>query len=154
MQWCIDRGCRIEHSVARSANREIILRQAVVFAAIAFGFATGFMSAAAQTLTTTPSEWMEKLDREHRYLISPSGHVHAKGQIRAIDTGSGAAPSVTILTEDMQSADGSIRMRAMEMPFHVTNRRMLKDLRPGDFVQFEVARLRNAVMITDIRKSR
>jgi len=112
------------------------------------------MSAAAQTLTTTPSEWMEKLDREHRYLISPLGHVHAKGQIRAIDTGSGAAPSVTILTEDMQSADGSIRMRAMEMPFHVTNRRMLKDLRPGDFVQFEVAKLRNAVMITDIRKSR
>ena len=112
------------------------------------------MPAEAQTLTTTPSEWMEKLDREHRYLVSPSGHVHAKGQIRAIDPGSGAAPSVTILTEDMQSADGSIRMRAMEMPFHVTNRRMLKDLRPGDFVQFEVAKLRNAVMITGIRKSR
>jgi Cu/Ag efflux protein CusF len=45
-------------------------------------------------------------------------------------------------------------MQAMEMPFHVTNRRMLRDLRPGDFVQFEVARLRNAVMITNIRRSR
>ncbi|MBJ7406429.1 MAG: copper-binding protein [Bradyrhizobium sp.] len=130
------------------------MRQAVVFVAIALGSAAGIVPAAAQTLTSTPSEWMEKLNREHRYLVSPSGHVHAKGQIKAIDSGLGAAPSVTILTEDMQSADGSIRMQAMEMPFHVTNRRMLKDLRPGDFVQFEVARLRNAVMITNIRKSR
>ena len=64
------------------------------------------------------------------------------------------AASVTILTEEMESADGSIRMRAMEMPFHVTNRRMLKGLRPGDLVEFEAARLRNAVMITNIRKAR
>ncbi|MEW6397163.1 MAG: copper-binding protein [Pseudomonadota bacterium] len=130
------------------------MRLAVVFAAMALGYAIGFMPAAAQMLTSTPSAWMDKLDREHKYLVSPSGHVHAKGQIQAIDTGSGAAPSVTILTEDMASADGSIVMRAMEMPFHVTNRRMLRDLRPGDFVQFEVARLRNAVMITNIRRSR
>lgn len=130
-----------------------MLRQAVTIAAMAFGFAIGFAPAAAQILAPTPSEWMDKLDREHRNLVSPSGHVHAKGQIRAIDMGSGAAPSVTILTEDMESADGSIKMQAMEMPFHVTNRRMLKDLRPGDFVQFEVARLKNAVMITDIRRS-
>lgn len=130
-----------------------MLRQAVVFAVMAFGFAIGFAPASAQLLAPTPSDWMDQLDREHRKLVSPSGHVHAKGQVRAIDLGSGAAPSVTILTEDMESADGTIKMRAMEMPFHVTNRRMLKDLRPGDFVKFEVARLKNAVMITDIRKS-
>jgi len=42
----------------------------------------------------------------------------------------------------------------MEMLFHVTNRRMLKGLRPGDLMEFEAARLRNAVMITNIRKAR
>lgn len=130
------------------------MRQAAtVSAAIVFGLAIFFDLAVAQILTPTPSEWMDKLDREHKQLVSPSGHVHARGQVQAIDMGPGAA-SVTILTEDMKSADGSIRMPAMEMPFHVTNRRMLKGLRPGDFVEFEAARLKNAVMITDIRKAR
>ena len=130
------------------------MRQAAaVLAAITFGLATLFSPAVAQMLTPTPSEWMDKLDREHKHLVSPSGHVHARGQVQALDMGPGAA-SVTILTEDMESPDGSIRMRAMEMPFHVTNPRMLKGLRPGDFVEFEAARLRNAVMITNIRKAR
>ena len=96
---------------------------------------------------------MDKLDREHNYLVSPSGHVHARGQVQAVDMGPGAA-SVAIMTEEMKSADGSIRMLAMEMLFHVTNRRMLKGLRPGDLMEFEAARLRNAVMITNIRKAR
>lgn len=130
------------------------MRQAAaVLAAITVGLATLFSPAVAQMLTPTPSEWMDKLDREHKHLVSPSGHVHARGQVQAVDMGPGAA-SVTILTEDMESPDGSIRMRAMEMPFHVTNPRMLKGLRPGDFVEFEAARLRNAVMITNIRKAR
>ncbi len=130
------------------------MRQAAaVLAAITFGLATLFSPSVAQMLTPTPSEWMDKLDREHKHLVSPSGHVHARGQVQAVDMGPGAA-SVTILTEDMESPDGSIRMRAMEMPFHVTNPRMLKGLRPGDFVEFEAARLRNAVMITNIRKAR
>ena len=130
------------------------MRQAAaVLAAITVGLATLFSPAVAQMLTPTPSEWMDKLDREHKHLVSPSGHVHARGQVQALDMGPGAA-SVTILTEDMESPDGSIRMRAMEMPFHVTNPRMLKGLRPGDFVEFEAARLRNAVMITNIRKAR
>ena len=129
------------------------MRQAAVSTAIAFGLALFLRPAAAQILTPTPSEWMDKLDREHKHLVSPSGHVHARGQVQAVDMGPGAA-SVTILTEDMESPDGSIRMRAMEMPFHVTNPRMLKGLRPGDFVEFEAARLRNAVMITNIRKAR
>ena len=95
---------------------------------------------------------MEKLDRQHNHLVPPSGHVHARGRIQAIDTGPGA--SITIFTEKMESPDGSIRMMAMEMPFHVTNRHMLKGLRPGDLVEFEAARLKNAVMITNIRKAR
>ncbi len=129
------------------------MRQAAVSTAIAFGLALFLRPAAAQILTPTPSEWMDKLDREHNYLVSPSGHVHARGQVQAVDMGPGAA-SVTIMTEEMKSADGSIRMLAMEMLFHVTNRRMLKGLRPGDLMEFEAARLRNAVMITNIRKAR
>lgn len=130
------------------------MRQVVVFsAATAFSLAILLNPAIAQILAPTPSEWMDKLDREHKYLVSPSGHVQAKGQVRSVDVGPGAA-SVTILTEDMESSDGSIRVRAMEMPFHVTNPRMLKGLRSGDFVEFEVARLRNAVMITNIHKAR
>ena len=70
-----------------------------------------------------------------------------------MDHGPGAA-SVTILVDAMESSDRSIRMQAMEMPFHVTNRRMLKGLRPGDLVEFEATRLRNAVMVTNIRKAR
>jgi len=58
------------------------------------------------------------------------------------------------LTEQMESPDKTIWMTAMRMVFHVTNRRMLDGLRPGDAVEFEAARLRNAVMITNIRKVR
>ena len=130
------------------------MRQAsVISAAITFGLAVFGGSAVAQVLTPNPSEWMEKLDREHNQLVSPAGHVHARGQVRAVDRGPGAA-SVTILVDAMESSDRSIRMQAMEMPFHVTNRRMLKGLRPGDPVEFEATRLRNAVMVTNIRKAR
>lgn len=128
-----------------------MVRQAAASAA-AFSLAVFLGSAAAQPLIATQSDWMEKLDRQHNYLVPPSGHVHARGRIQAIDTGPGA--SITIFTEKMESPDGSIRMQAMEMPFHVTNRRMLKGLRPGDLVEFEAARLKNAVMITNIRKAR
>jgi len=100
---------------------------------------------------TTPSAWLDKLDREHNHLISRAGHVHARGQVQAVDAGPG---TVTILSEEMQSPDKSIWMPAMRMVFHVTNRRMLKGLRSGDAVEFEAARLRNAVMITNIRKVR
>ena len=130
------------------------MRQTIaVSAAITFGLVSFFNPAVAQVLTSTPSEWMDKLDREHKHLVSPSGHLHARGQVQALDMGPGAA-SITILTEDMESPDSSIRMQAMEMPFHVTNPRMLKGLRPGDLVEFEAARLRNVVMITNIRKTR
>lgn len=130
------------------------MRQTIaVSAAITFGLVSFFNPAVAQVLTSTPSEWMDKLDREHKHLVSPSGHLHARGQVQALDMGPGAA-SITILTEDMESPDSSIRMQAMEMPLHVTNPRMLKGLRPGDLVEFEAARLRNAVMITNIRKTR
>lgn len=130
------------------------MRQAAaISAAIAIGLVSFSIPAAAEPLTSTRSEWLDKLDREHRQLVSPSGHVHARGQVQAVDMGPGAA-SVTILTEAMESPDRSIRMPAMEMPFHVTNRRMLKGLRPKDLVEFEAARLKNALMVTNIRKAR
>lgn len=130
------------------------MRQAPIIAAVT-ACSLGFFvsSAVGQLLTSTPSEWLEKLDREHNQLVPPAGHVHARGQIRAVDPGPGAA-SVTIHVEPMESSDRSIRMQAIEMPFHVTNRRMLKGLRPGDVVEFEATRLKNAVMVTSIRKAR
>lgn len=125
----------------------------IIAAAIACSLAFFAGSAVGQLLAPTPSEWLEQLDREHNQLVSPAGHVQARGQVRAVDPGPGAA-SVTILVEPMESSDRSIRMQAMEMPFHVTNRRMLKGLRPGDAVEFEATRLKNAVMVTNIRKAR
>jgi len=102
----------------------------------------------AQDLAT-PSDWLDRLDREHNQMVSKGGHVHARGQIEAVDIGPG---TVTILSEEMESPDKTIWMPAMRMVFHVTNRRMLQGLKRGDDVEFEAARLRNAVMITNIRK--
>lgn len=93
---------------------------------------------------------MNKLDREHNHMVTREGHVHARGQVEAVDP---RGVSVTIVTEQMASADRTIWMPAMKMVFHVTNRAMLKGVRPGDRVEFEAARLRNAVMITSIRKA-
>ncbi len=113
-------------------------------------FALAALPASGQELTS-PSEWLSKLDREHDQLVAKSGHVHARGQIQVIDIGPG---TITLLTEEMESPDKSIWMPAMRMVFHVTNRRMLEGLQPGDAVEFEAARLRNAVMITNVRKLR
>jgi Cu/Ag efflux protein CusF len=99
----------------------------------------------------TPSDWLDRLDRDHNKLVSPAGHVHARGRVQAVDIQ--RPGSITILIDAVESADRTIRMPAMEMPFHVTNRRMLHGLRVGDVVDFEAARLKNAVMITSIRKA-
>ncbi|MBI2741662.1 MAG: copper-binding protein [Rhodospirillales bacterium] len=106
--------------------------------------------ASAQSLTD-PSDWLDKLDREHNQIVSRSGHVHARGLVQAIDVGSA---TVTVLSAELQSPDNTIWMPTMRMVFHATNRRMLQGLQAGDEVEFEVARLRNAVMITNIRKAR
>jgi len=98
----------------------------------------------------TPSDWLDKLDRDHR-MVSPAGHVRARG--RVLDVDMERPGSITILVDAIESADKTIRMPAMEMPFHVTNRRMLQGLRAGDVIDFEAARLKNAVMITSIRKA-
>jgi Cu/Ag efflux protein CusF len=99
----------------------------------------------------SPGDWLDKLDREHNKLVSPAGHVHARG--RVLDVDMERPGSITILIDAVESADKTIRMPAMEMPFHVTNRRMLQGLRPGDVIDFEAARLKTAVMITRIRKA-
>ena len=110
-----------------------------------------FVSSAGAQQSMTPSAWLDKLDREHDHVVSKGGHVHARGRIQAIDTGPG---TITILAEEMESSDKSIWMPAMRMVFHVTNRRMLAGLKPGDLILFRAARLRNAVMITNISKGR
>lgn len=104
----------------------------------------------AQELTS-PSEWLDTLDREHDHLVSKFGHVHARGKVQVVDVGPG---TITLITEEMQSPDKSIWMPAMRMVFHVTNRGILGGLQPGDVVEFEAARLRGAVMITNLRKVR
>lgn len=123
-------------------------------AAILFAIATNAilalpgMNAAAQEFAT-PSAWLDQLDREHHKMVSPAGHVHATGHVEEVDIG----PATIILwTGEIRSRDGSIWMPPMRMTFHATNRRMLRGLQPGDTVAFEAARLRNAVMITNIRK--
>lgn len=119
-------------------------------AAIVCVVLTPILSAHGQELLT-PSGWLDKLDRDHNHLVSPAGHVQARGRVQVVDIQ--RPGSITILIDAVESADRTIRMPAMEMPFHVTNRRMLQGLRAGDVVDFEAARLKNAVMITNIRKA-
>ncbi len=78
-----------------------------VAAWIAFAFAA--LPASGQALTS-PSEWLDKLDREHDQLVSKSAHVHARGQIQIVDAGLG---TITLLTEEMESPDKTIWMPAM-----------------------------------------
>jgi len=106
------------------------------------------LGAAAQEFGT-PSAWLERLDRDHHRMVSPAGHVHASGRVEDVDAGPG---TITLWTGEIQNSDRSIWMPPMLMKFHVTNRRLLRGLQPGDAISFEAARLRNAVMITSIRK--
>jgi Cu/Ag efflux protein CusF len=98
----------------------------------------------------TPGAWLERLDREHHNMVSPAGHVHAKGVVEAVDAGG----IITLWHTEISNKEKTIWMPPMRMTFHVINRRMLRDISPGDVVQFEAARLRNAVMITKLRKAR
>lgn len=120
----------------------------VRFTALTLMLALASASASGQA-TVNPSEWLDRLDRHHRHLVSQQGHAHAKGHVQEIDAGPG---TITLVAEEMRSADDTIWMPAMRMVFHVTNRQLLTALRPGDWVAFEAARLRGAVMIVDLRK--
>ncbi|MBI2738992.1 MAG: copper-binding protein [Rhodospirillales bacterium] len=101
--------------------------------------------------TMSPSEWLDKYDREHDEQIARAHHVHARGEVLGVDAGLG---TVTILSEEMHRPDKTVSMPSMIMVFHVTNRAMLQGLESKDVVEFEAARLRNAVMITNIKKLR
>lgn len=71
------------------------------------------------------------------------------GQIEAVDLDDG---TITIRHVELQSPDKSIWMPAMRMVFHAINSGMLNGLHAGDRVDFEAVRLRNAVMLTRLRK--
>jgi Cu/Ag efflux protein CusF len=73
------------------------------------------------------------------------------GRVEAVDIGPGI---ITLWSTEIQSPDRTIWMPPMRMTYHVTHRRMLRGVQPGDVVEFEAARLRNAVMITKLRKAR
>ncbi len=98
----------------------------------------------------TPSAWLYHLDRNHHNMVSPAGHVYAKGVVEAVDAGPGI---ITLWHIEISNRDRSIWMPPMRMTFHVTSRRMLRDIAPGNVVQFEAARLRSAVMITKLQKA-
>lgn len=107
----------------------------------------GLVNSAA--FATDQSGWLEKLDRQHQ-RIGRGQHVHASGTVELVEVEQG---TITIWHTELGSPDRSIWMPAMRMTFHATNRRMLKYLKPGDHVTFEAVRLRNAVMVTAIRKA-
>lgn len=138
------------HNMGLRAARLAMAGALAMTSAIVCVVSTPIPSAHSQELLT-PGDWLHKLDRDHNKLVSPAGHVHARGRVLAVDIE--RPGSITILIDAVESADKTIRMPAMEMPFHVTNRRMLQRLRPGDVVDFEAARLKTAVMITSIRKA-
>ena len=139
------------YSMVCQTARLVMAGALAMSSAIVGVVSTPVHSAHGQELLS-PSDWLDKLDRDHNKLVPPAGHVHARGRVQAVDTQ--RPGSITILIDAIESADKTIRMPAMEMPFHVTNRRMLQGLRPGDVIDFEAARLKNAVMITSIRKAR
>lgn len=94
------------------------------------------------------SSLLDELDRAHLH-VAPERHVHSRGRVESVDAEQG---TVTMWHWELDSPDKGIWMPHMRMVFHVTNRRLLKGLNPGDEVTFQAARLRNAVMVTKIRK--
>lgn len=138
------------HYLGLQAARLAVAGAVAMSAAIVCLVLTPILSAHGQELLT-PRGWLDKMDRDHNKLVSPAGHVHARGRVLEVDIE--LPGSITILIDAVESADRTIRMPAMHMPFHVTNRRMLQGLRAGDVVDFEAARMKNAVMITNIRKA-
>jgi Cu/Ag efflux protein CusF len=90
---------------------------------------------------------MSELDRAHTQ-IDHEKHVYSLGTVESVDIGQG---TMTIWHAELESPDKSIWMPTMRMTFHVTSKRMLKGLKPGDRIGFEAVRMRNAVLVTKIR---
>jgi Cu/Ag efflux protein CusF len=105
-------------------------------------------AAASPALALDRNSLIEQLDRTHTE-IDPRRHVNSYGEIESIDVDQG---TVTLQHVPLESPDKSIWMPVMRMVFHVTNRRKLNGLKPGDWVTFEAVRMRNALMVTNIRK--
>jgi Cu/Ag efflux protein CusF len=132
---------QVEESMRKGIRKSASGSVALVLACIA-------ASASGQEFVG-PGEWLDRLDREHRQLVSPEGHARAKGHVEAVDNGPGI---ITLISDEVQSPDKTVRMPEMRMVFHVTNRQLLEGIRPGDIVEFEAARLRGAVMIVSVRR--
>lgn len=117
-------------------------------------FLNAIVISAAIASTVAPcaarDDLLKTLDREHEVLVPQSGHAHARGQVKAVDIESG---TVRIASLAIESPDKSISRPPAEALFHVTNRDLLRGLQPGDTVEFQVARIRGAVMITKLKKA-
>lgn len=100
-------------------------------------------------LATMPgAEWLTRMEKIQAAKGIPSSrHVRAQGAVDEIDEGSG---TISVFHPELRSPDSSIWMPAMHMVFHVTSKKMLNGLKPGDHVHFIVGRHRGAVMITHI----
>lgn len=118
--------------------------------ALALGGALIFFPPASAMASMSGVQWLDLMQRAQN-VRDHRGHVHSRGQLRAVDHGAGA---VTILHPKVASPDKGIWMPSMVMVFHVTNPAKLRSLRPGDMVEFAAARRRGAIMVTDIRQAR
>lgn len=110
-----------------------------------------FMTATLPAFASmTGVEWLTLMEQiQATNGLPPSRHVRTQGTVEALDAGPG---TVNIFHSELQSPDGSIWMPAMYMVFHVTSRKLLNGLKPGDHIHFIVGRHRGAVMITHIDK--
>lgn len=110
-----------------------------------------FMTAALPaSASMTGVEWLKSMEQMQATKgLPPSRHVRSQGTVEALDAGPG---TVNIFHLELRSPDGRIWMPAMNMVFHVTSRKMLNGLKPGDHIHFIVGRHRGAVMITHIDK--
>lgn len=94
------------------------------------------------------AEWLTRMEQIQAAKEIPSSrHVRAQGTVDQVDEGSG---TISVFHPELRSPDSSIWMPAMHMVFHVTSKKMLNGLKPGDHIHFIVGRHRGAVMITHI----
>lgn len=83
-------------------------------------------------------------------LVVMSGPVRAQainGQVEKIDL---AAARITLRHEAIPKLD----MDEMTTGYAVTDRTLLKDLKPGDFVEFDADRVKGHYVVTTLRKVR
>ena len=76
---------------------------------------------------------------------SSSAPPYVNGEVRAVDVANGV---ITLQHEDIPN----LNMSAMTMPFAVADKKLLKDLKPGDKVRFQVDTVKGAIVVTTLER--